>query len=190
MRCPLRHAARAYFYFFSYVFVDCENINLCLTKLVLIGRAIWNCLELAEEFFFSLSLSERTECSSHFCAFKIENDSAFIVAVSAHWKIREFSSLHTYIRINKVFIKIGLRYPYSIHDCQMAYFHTRNDNFGILWKALIWTMLVYIFHCHLVLLLSIWYIYFSPFMFIVPRKIWQRRFNTRRPLMVECMWGW
>jgi hypothetical protein len=85
-----------------------------------------------------------------------------------------------------------------VQGCQMVYLHTKASNFGTFWKALGWKMLVhfmtiwYIFG-HFVYFKAIWYIsrpfgifmaiwsifwlfwhtYFSPFRFIVPRKIWQ-----------------
>jgi hypothetical protein len=51
-------------------------------------------------------------------------------------------------------------------DCQMVYLHTSNPNFGIFWKAIDWTILVYfmplwctyVFSGYLVYFVTIWYI--------------------------------
>jgi hypothetical protein len=67
---------------------------------------------------------------------------------------------------------------------QMVYFQTQNPNLGNFWRVLQWKTCVYfgdiwsnlqpsgLLHRHLVNLVVIWY-NFSPFWYVVPRKIWQ-----------------
>jgi hypothetical protein len=73
------------------------------------------------------------------------------------------------------------------HDqgCQMVCFQTKNANLDKFWRALQWKMLVYVFYGHLVHFTVLCYIllafgkvrgklvYFIPFWYFVPRKIWQ-----------------
>jgi hypothetical protein len=64
--------------------------------------------------------------------------------------------------------------------CQMVYFQTKNPNLGKFGKILQWKFLVFLWL--LFYLTAKWYIlwsfcshliYFSPFWYAVPRKIWQ-----------------
>jgi hypothetical protein len=67
--------------------------------------------------------------------------------------------------------------------CQMVYFQTKNPSLGKFWSVLEWKMLILC--CHLVDVTVIWNIlwhfgilyshlvYFPPFWYVGPRKIWQ-----------------
>jgi hypothetical protein len=85
--------------------------------------------------------------------------------------------------------------------CQMACFQTETRDLGEFWRALEWRNLVYFIDvlenivamwCILwpfVKLVAIWYTYFSPFWYIVPRKIWQPRSQTAcgRKFLHSCL---
>jgi hypothetical protein len=66
----------------------------------------------------------------------------------------------------------------------MAYFPTKNPNFGKFWRALEWKMLIYFMTIKSILrpfgiIMAVWYslwsfgIYSPRFWYIVSRKIWQ-----------------
>jgi hypothetical protein len=69
--------------------------------------------------------------------------------------------------------------------CQMVCFHTKNPNLGTFWRVLQWKMLVYFMDTWSILrsiviciLLTFGIVrgnlvYFPPFWYFVPRKIWQ-----------------
>jgi hypothetical protein len=68
--------------------------------------------------------------------------------------------------------------------CQMACFQTKNPNLGKFWRVLRWKMLVYciaiwstLWHFRIFFIpFGIFYdylVYFFPFWYVVPRKIWQ-----------------
>jgi hypothetical protein len=69
--------------------------------------------------------------------------------------------------------------------CQMVYFQNKNINLCKFHRVLQWTILVYlmdiwsilrpfeIFYCHLVYVCCGHLVHFQPFLYVVPRKIWQ-----------------
>jgi hypothetical protein len=61
--------------------------------------------------------------------------------------------------------------------CQMVCFQTKNPNLGKFWRGLQWKILVYFMTVWFILRpLEIFYghlVYFCPFWYFVPRKIWQ-----------------
>jgi hypothetical protein len=62
-------------------------------------------------------------------------------------------------------------------DCQMVYFQNKNCNSGTFRRVLQWKMLVYFTAIWYILwtfgTFCIYLVHFSPFWYIVPRKIWQ-----------------
>jgi hypothetical protein len=74
----------------------------------------------------------------------------------------------------------------------MAYFQTKNTTLGKFWRVLQWKMLGHFIAIWSTYLTVIWYImrlfgifhgkllYFFPFWYVVPRKIWQ-------PWLVSCV---
>jgi hypothetical protein len=68
--------------------------------------------------------------------------------------------------------------------CQMVCFQTKNPNLGKFWRVLQWKILVYFITIRFILgpfANILWpfgifcghLVYFSPFWYFVPRKIWQ-----------------
>jgi hypothetical protein len=67
--------------------------------------------------------------------------------------------------------------------CQMVCFQTKNTNLGKFWRVLQWKFLVYFMViCTILRPFGVFYgylVYFSPFWYVVPRKIWQPWSRTR-----------
>jgi hypothetical protein len=85
----------------------------------------------------------------------------------------------------------GLSAPVcSRQGCQMVYFQTKNPFFGKFWRVLQLKMLLYFMAIWSYPFKSIWYtlwpfgmfygylVYFSPFWYVVPKKIWQPWFTV------------
>jgi hypothetical protein len=72
----------------------------------------------------------------------------------------------------------------------MVYFQTKNPNLGKFWRVLQWKMLVYfretwsIVFCYVLWTFGVVrgnLVYFFPFWYFVPRKIWQPWFTAGLP---------
>jgi hypothetical protein len=62
-------------------------------------------------------------------------------------------SMHLYLVENFAWGALKSR---PTQGCQLVYFHTKNPNLGIFWRALEWNLLVYVFYDHWEYFASIW----------------------------------